>query len=131
MVICNPDIPAYGLCLCYNFFDFHNIISAANESDYLLLSFLTEDFTENVIRKTKTEIRTIVPLGAEFSIYDNTIPDTTETIDMNTEINTVLLKPVPNIMAVMFGITISEEISKIPTNLIEAITVTLARTMKR
>ena len=99
--------------------------------DYLLLSFLIEDFTENVIRKTKTEIRTIVPLGAEFSIYDNTIPDTTETIDMNTEIKAVLLKPVPNIMAVIFGITISEEISKIPTNLIEAITVTLARTMKR
>ena len=99
--------------------------------DYLLLSFLIEDFTENVIKKTKTEIRTIVPLGAEFNIYDNTIPDTTETIDMNTEINAVLLKPVPNIMAVIFGITISEEISKIPTNLIEAITVTLARTMKR
>ena len=82
--------------------------------DYLLLSFLIEDFTENVIRKTKTEIRTIVPLGAEFNIYDNTIPETTETTDMNTEINAVLLKPVPNIMAVIFGITINEEISKIP-----------------
>jgi hypothetical protein len=104
---------------------------ATVNSYYLLPSFLIEYFTENVIKKTKTESRTIVPLGAEFSIYDNTIPDTTETIDMKTEINAVLLKPVPNIMAVIFGITISEEISKIPTNLIEAITVTLARTMKR
>lgn len=102
-----------------------------DNSYYLLPSFLIEYFTESVIRNTKTEIRTIVPLGAEFSIYDNTIPDTTETIDMKTEINAVLLKPVPNIMAVIFGITISEEISKIPTSLIEAITVTLARTMKR
>jgi hypothetical protein len=58
------------------------------------------------------------------------MPDTTEIIEMKTEISEVLLKPAPNIIAVILGITISEEISRIPTNLIEAITVKLARTMK-
>lgn len=77
------------------------------------------------------EISTIVPLGAELSMYDRVIPSITEIIDMSTEISTVLLNPVPIIIAVILGITISEEMSKIPTNLIEAITVKLARTMKR
>ena len=49
---------------------------------------------------------------------------------MKTEINAVLLKLAPNIIAVMLGITISEEISRIPTNLMEVITVKLARTIK-
>ena len=77
------------------------------------------------------EISTIVPLGAELSMYDRVIPSITEIIDMSTEISTVLLNPVPIIIAVILGITISEEMNKIPTNLIEAITVKLARTMKR
>lgn len=77
------------------------------------------------------EISTIVPLGAELSMYDRVIPSITEIIDMSTEISTVLLNPFPIIIAVILGITISEEMSKIPTNLIEAITVKLARTMKR
>jgi hypothetical protein len=49
---------------------------------------------------------------------------------MKTEISAVLLKLAPNIIAVILGITINEEISRIPTNLMEAITVKLARTMK-
>lgn len=77
------------------------------------------------------EISAIVPLGAELTMYDRNMPITTEIIEMSIEISTVLLNPVPNIMAVIFGITISEEMSKIPTNLMEAITVKLARTMKK
>jgi hypothetical protein len=58
------------------------------------------------------------------------MPDTTEIIEMKTEISAVLLKLAPNIIAVILGITIREEIRRIPTNLMEAITVKLARTMK-
>lgn len=77
------------------------------------------------------EIIAIVPLGAELAMYDRNMPITTEVIEMSIEISTVFLNPVPNIMAVIFGITISEEMSKTPTNLMEAITVKLARTMKK
>ena len=58
------------------------------------------------------------------------MPDTTEITEMKTEISAVLLKLAPNIIAVILGITINEEISRIPTNLMEAITVKLARTIK-
>jgi hypothetical protein len=58
------------------------------------------------------------------------MPDTTDIIEINTEISAVLLKLAPNIIAVILGITISEEIRRIPTYLMEAITVKLARTMK-
>lgn len=64
-------------------------------------------------------------------MYDEVMPQMTETTDTITEIRAVLLNPLPSIIAVMLGITISDEISKIPTNLIEAITVKLARIMKR
>lgn len=77
------------------------------------------------------EIIAIVPLGAELTMYDRNMPITTEVIEMSIETSTVFLNPVPNIMAVIFGITISEEMSKTPTNLMEAITVKLARTMKK
>lgn len=77
------------------------------------------------------EIIAIVPLGAELTRYDRNMPITTEVIEMSIEISTVFLNPVPNIMAVIFGITISEEMSKTPTNLMEAITVKLASTMKK
>ncbi len=77
------------------------------------------------------EIIAIVPLGAELTMYDRNMPITTEVIEMSIEISTVFLNPVPNIMAVIFGITISEEMSKTPTNLMEAITVKLARIMKK
>lgn len=58
-----------------------------------------------------------------------TIPNTTEKTDTAQEINIVFLNPLPSINAVMFGTTISDEISKTPTSLIEAIMVMLARTM--
>ena len=60
-----------------------------------------------------------------------TIPNTTENTDIAQEINIVFLNPLPNISAVIFGITISEEISKTPTSLIEAIMVMLARIMNK
>ena len=82
-------------------------------------------------RKTQTEIMTIVPPGAKFITYDITIPTTTERTAIKIDINNVFLNPFPNIIAVIFGITINEEISKTPTSLTEVITVTLASTMKR
>lgn len=60
-----------------------------------------------------------------------TIPNTTENTDIAQEINTVFLNPLPSISAVIFGITISDEISKTPTSLIDAIMVMLARTMNK
>lgn len=57
------------------------------------------------------------------------IPNTTENTDIAHEISIVFLNPLPNINAVMFGITISEEISKTPTSRIDAIMVILARIM--
>lgn len=60
-----------------------------------------------------------------------TIPNTTENTDIAQERNMVFLNPLPNISAVIFGITISDEISKTPTSLIEAIMVILARIMNK
>jgi hypothetical protein len=64
-------------------------------------------------------------------VYDRNIPLTTDVTEMRIEISRVLLNPAPNIMAVILGITVNEEMSKIPTNLMDAITVKLARTMKK
>src|ERR671915_1083460 len=97
----------------------------------ILLCLFFSYFTIYVKRKIEIEINTIVPLGAELNKYDEVMPKMTETTDTTTEIRAVLLNPLPSIIAVMLGITISDEISKIPTNLIEAITVKLARIMKR
>lgn len=77
------------------------------------------------------EVRTIVPLGARFATYDKMIPNTTETIAKLLEIRMVCLKPLPSTMAVKLGITINEEISRTPTNLIDAMTVIHAITMKK
>ena len=96
-----------------------------------LLYVLIKYFATYTKRKKEIEISAIVPLGAELSTYDRNMPLTTDVIEMSTEINRVLLNPVPNIMAVILGITVNEEISKIPTNLMDAITVRLARTMKK
>lgn len=97
----------------------------------ILLCLFFAYFAIYVKRKIEIEISTIVPLGAELNMYDEVMPQMTETTDTITEIRAVLLNPLPSIIAVMLGITISDEISKIPTNLIEAITVKLARIMKR
>ena len=59
------------------------------------------------------------------------IPNTTENTDIAHEIKIVFLNPLPNINAVIFGITINEEISKTPTSLMDAIMVILARTMNK
>ena len=69
---------------------------------------------------------TIVPPGAKFIMYEVTIPPITDKTAMIMEINAVFLNPFPNVIAVIFGITISDEISKTPTNRNEVITVTLA-----
>ena len=90
-----------------------------------------EYFVANVAINMTTETRTIVPPGAKFSIYEIIIPVTTDNTDIETETKAVFLKPFPNIIAVIVGITINEEISKIPTNRIDAITVMPASTMKR
>lgn len=99
--------------------------------EYFLLYVLIKYFATYTKRKKEIEISAIVPLGAELSAYDRNMPLTTDVIEMSTEINRVLLNPVPNIMAVILGITVNEEMSKIPTNLMDAITVRLARTMKK
>ena len=49
---------------------------------------------------------------------------------IETDIIAVFLKPFPNIMAVMFGITINDDISRTPTNRIDVMTTMLAGTMK-
>ena len=64
-------------------------------------------------------------------MYDIIIPPITDRTAVKIDINNVFLNPFPNIIAVIFGITINEDISKTPTSRREAITVTLASTMKR
>lgn len=59
------------------------------------------------------------------------MPKTTEKIEIAHEINIVFLNPFPSINAVMFGITINEEISRTPTSLIDAIIVMLAIIINR
>ena len=90
-------------------------------------------FAVIVARKAVTYTRTIVPPGAKFIIYEITIPISTDKMAIEIDINAVFLKPFPNSMAVIFGITINDDISKkdTPTNRIDAITVMSASTMKR
>lgn len=99
--------------------------------EYFLICVLIKYFAIYTNRKREIEISAIVPLGAELSVYDRKIPLTTDVTEMRIEISSVLLNPAPNIMAVILGITVNEEMSKIPTNLMDAITVKLARTMKK
>ena len=99
--------------------------------EYFLIRVLIKYFAIYTNRKREIEISAIVPLGAELSVYDRNIPLTTDVAEMRIEISSVLLNPAPNIMAVILGITVNEEMSKIPTNLMDAITVKLARTMKK
>ena len=99
--------------------------------EYFLICVLIKYFAIYTNRKREIEISAIVPLGAELSAYDRNIPLTTDVTEMRIEISSVLLNPAPNIMAVILGITVNEEMSKIPTNLMDAITVKLARTMKK
>ena len=76
------------------------------------------------------ETMTIVPPGAKLRMYDIIIPDSPENTATKADINAVFLNPFPNIMAVILGITINDEISNTPTNRIDVITVILASTMK-
>src|SRR5215203_1404217 len=70
-------------------------------------------------------------VGARFTAYEIAIPITTENIDIDTDIRAVFLNPLLNNSAVTFGITKSDETSRIPTSLIDTVTATLARIMKR
>ena len=95
------------------------------------LNALSEYLTVITAIKTITEIMTIVPPGAKFISYEITIPPITHTTEVKIDINKVFLKPFPNIIEVIFGITINEEISKTPTSRTDAITVILASNMNR
>ena len=74
---------------------------------------------------------TIVPPGAKLKINENTIPLITDATAIEIAINVVFLKPFPNIIALMFGITINEEIRRTPTRRTDTITAKLARTINR
>jgi hypothetical protein len=67
----------------------------------------------------------MIPPGAKFIMYDITIPPNTDKTAIIIDINAVFLNPLPNIIAVMFGITINEDISSTPTS--DEITARLAR----
>ena len=75
-------------------------------------------------------VRTIAPAGATFARYDIMIPNTTDAIAIPIEIIAVFLNPLPNNIAVIFGSTISADIKRTPTNLIEVTTVSAASTIK-
>ena len=92
---------------------------------------MIEYLLATVAKKVPIDIRTIVPPGDKLVTYDIVIPDKTENTPTKADINAVFLNPFPNIIAVMLGITINEEISSTPTNRIDVITVILARTTKR
>jgi hypothetical protein len=83
------------------------------------------------IPKMIIEIRTIIPPGATFSTYDDIMPTTAENTAKLIESIAVCLKPLENRIAVTFGTTIREEVSKIPTSCIELTTAIAAITTKR
>jgi len=58
------------------------------------------------------------------------MPLITELTEIAIDTRTVFLNPIPNIMAVMLGITISAEINSIPTSLNDVTTVIDARITK-
>ena len=64
-------------------------------------------------------------------MYDITMPPNTDETAIIIDINAVFLNPFPNIIAVMFGITINEDINRTPTKRRDAITARLARPIKR
>ena len=77
------------------------------------------------------ETRTIIPPGATLSTYEDSIPTIAEKTARLIESIAVCLKPLENKMAVTFGTTIRDEVSKIPTSCIELTTVMAAITTKR
>jgi hypothetical protein len=97
----------------------------------LILILFVTDFAPIVPRSIKIFVRTIVPPGARFATYEITIPINTDETAIIIDINAVFLNPFPNIIAVTFGITINEEISRTPTKRTDAIRAKLARLIKR
>ena len=89
------------------------------------------DFMQSEMPKIIIEIRTIIPPGATFSTYEDNIPTIAENTAKLIESIAVCLKPLENNIAVTFGTTISDEVSKIPTSCIELTTVIAAITTKR
>jgi hypothetical protein len=77
------------------------------------------------------EKMTMVPPGAKFIMYDITMPPNTDETTIIMDINAVFLNPFPNVIAVIFGITINEDINRTPTKRSDEITARLARTIKR
>lgn len=77
------------------------------------------------------EKMTMVPPGAKFIMYDITMPPNTDETAIIMDINAVFLNPFPNVIAVIFGITINEDINRTPTKRSDEITARLARTIKR
>ena len=77
------------------------------------------------------EKMTMVPPGAKFIMYDITMPPNTDETAIIIDINAVFLNPFPNVIAVIFGITINEDINRTPTKRSDEITARLARTIKR
>lgn len=73
----------------------------------------------------------MVPPGAKFIMYDITMPPNTDETAIIIDINAVFLNPFPNVIAVIFGITINEDINRTPTKRSDEITARLARTIKR
>ena len=62
------------------------------------------------------ENRTIVPAGVMSNMYEIKIPVRTENTEKLIEIIAVCLKPLPDIIAVTFGMTNNAEISSTPTS---------------
>ena len=74
---------------------------------------------------------TMVPPGAKFIKYDVTMPPNTDETAIIIDIIAVFLNPFPNIIAVMFGITINDDINRTPTKRSDEITARLARPINR
>src|SRR6476646_4650721 len=95
------------------------------------LIFLTMCFPKTTVRKIAVAVRTIAPLGAIFIMKETIMPTITEQADTPQDMIAVFLNPLPIVIAVMFGSTMRDDMSNTPTNFIDAMTVTLAITMKR
>ena len=95
------------------------------------LFLVLNDFIPREMPKIIIEISTIIPLGATLNTYEDSIPNTAENTAKLIESIADCLNPRENKIAVTFGTTIREEVSKIPTSCIELTTVIAAITTKR
>jgi hypothetical protein len=92
----------YGEFSSYPFF----AICSEGISFFKFLTLLKMDFVHRILRRMAIDKITIVQPSAKLKTNRNTMPPMTATTAIETDIKIVFLKPFPNAIALIFGITI-------------------------